>query len=383
MSLINQKERFHFLDGLRGIASLMIVIHHSLTAAIVKLILRLKIPFAGDFFHEFTQSGVDLFFVLSGVVLLRPYLRGKRPFETGDYFIRRLKRIYPPYFFALLFGAAVIWYMNTYPTWYNIRGMHQFFSWQETIREAFIFSFFGKYYNLAWWSLQIEVLFYIVVPVIVYCFPKPEKITVRRIVLTILITFVISFMLQHVITAYWWQLYYYKKNLASFGKFIEYPICFLMGIFLASKDFGLKQGYRMVGIGILLVATGVILVGKSLVFASVIHSGYGIFYAGIITLAFNVSTFKSFLSKPLLLWLGERSYSLFLIHFSVFYIVDNTISRFLTDRSMLYGTLTRCIGIPAAFFMAMLLFYFVERRQARGLVTGDAFWPWQVKKIKT
>ena len=29
------------------------------------------------------QSGVELFYVLSGVVLLRPYVRGQRPFRWG------------------------------------------------------------------------------------------------------------------------------------------------------------------------------------------------------------------------------------------------------------------------------------------------------------
>jgi hypothetical protein len=48
----------------------------------------------------------------------------------------------------------------------------------------------------------------------------------------------------------------------------------------------------------------------------------------------------------------------------------------------MYGLLTRAIGVPLALFFAMLLFYFVERRQARGLMTDKAFWPWQVKKLK-
>src|SRR5579872_2593191 len=105
-----QKERFHFLDGLRGIAATMIVIHHAFTAQVIKLVAHLKIAVLTDFFTYFTQSGVDLFFVLSGVVLLRPYLRKQRKFKTADYFYRRAKRIYPPYFVALLFGAFVVWF---------------------------------------------------------------------------------------------------------------------------------------------------------------------------------------------------------------------------------------------------------------------------------
>lgn len=387
MSDIVKKERFHFLDGLRGIASLMIVFHHSCTAAIGAVIDHFKIPMGGEFFRQFTQSGVDLFFVLSGVVLLRPYLRGKRKLEAGDYFYRRLKRIYPPYFFALLFGAAVIWFMNTYPTWYNIRGMHQEFSLRETLNEAFIFSFEGKYYNLAWWSLQIEILFYILVPAIIFIFPKPEKLSAARMITMTILTYCTGYALQHLSTHYWWQLYSYTYDVASFGRFLEYPVCFLMGIFLASKDFDVKTGYRAIGAGLVLVVAGLALTtylkaNYAHTFISMLHSGYGIFYAGVITLTFKLQTFKKFLSKPVMIWFGERSYSIFLVHFSVFYLTDNLVSRFTGDRTAMYGILTRAVGIPLALFLAMLLFHFVERRQAKGLVTEHAFWPWQVGKMK-
>ena len=39
--------------------------------------------YVADLLSDTTQSGVELFFVLSGVVLLRPYLRGHRPFALG------------------------------------------------------------------------------------------------------------------------------------------------------------------------------------------------------------------------------------------------------------------------------------------------------------
>jgi peptidoglycan/LPS O-acetylase OafA/YrhL len=155
-----------------------------------------------------------------------------------------------------------------------------------------------------------------------------------------------------------------------------------MGILLATKDFELKQAYRLIGAGMVLVVGGVILMSHNYVYISVLHSGYGLFYAGVITLAFKLDGFKKFLSTPIMIWLGERSYSLFLIHFSVFYLVDSTVARFTTDRTAMYGLLTRAIGVPLALFFAMLLFYFVERRQARGLMTDKAFWPWQVKKLK-
>jgi peptidoglycan/LPS O-acetylase OafA/YrhL len=379
----NSRERFHFLDGLRGIAASMIVVHHAFTAHIVHFFERLHLPFLGTFFMYFTQSGVELFFVLSGVVLLRPYLRGEREFKTGDYFYRRLKRIYPPYFFALVFAAFVVWFNNQYPTWYNLKGLRVKFSWPETFKELLIFSFDGTYYNLAWWSLQIEILFYLLAPLVVFVFPRTRRLSMPKVVLGIISTIVVTYLLQMLSTEYCYRFYSYTYQLAAFGKCIEYPLCFLIGIYLASRDFNIRQAFWFMASGLLLVIAGLLLMHdvaanpNSWVYLSVLNGGYGLLYAGLIALAFNSAAFKAFLGRPIMIWLGERSYSLFLIHFSVFYLVDNVVSHFLSDRNAWYALLTRGAGIPLALFAAMLLFYFVEKKQAKGLLTGERFWPWQ------
>lgn len=375
-----KQERFHFLDGLRGIAASMIVVHHALSSNIARMLADLKLPSIGYFYQNFTQSGVDLFFVLSGVVLLRPYLRGQRHFAAGDYFYRRLKRIYPPYFFALLFAGFVIWVNTAYPTWYNEQGMRNIFTWLEMFKEAFIISFHDKYYNLAWWSLGIEILFYILVPLILLVFPRQRIIAMPKVVVIILATLAATFLLQVLLTQFIPFIYSYKSYFATIGRFAEYPVCFLMGVFLASRDFSLRQGWLFFAAGLATVILGLYLSTYTIFFYSLIHSGFGVFYAGVITLAFQQPSFKRVLGKPVMVWLGERSYSLFLIHFSVFYLANNLASHITPGRNLTYALLTRGLGIPFALFMAMLLFWFVERRQARGLLTGKTFWPWNAKK---
>ncbi len=378
----NKQERFHFLDGLRGIAALMIFFHHAFTANIFHYLERKGLPGAGYYFQHFTQSGVDLFFVLSGVVLLRPYIRRQRAFNVGEYFKRRVKRIYPPYFFALLFAAFVVWENNTFPTWYNVSGMRTQFSWLETFKEAFIVNYDGVYYNLAWWSLGIEVVFYLIAPLVIFVFPKKYNISDFKMAGAIIATVVLATWLQFFFTNHFDSIYSLTYDIASVSKFVEYPLCFLMGVFLAAKDFNIRHGIWFIVCGLLLLGCGwyhVSYMEQEPHYYPILHSGYGLIYAGIIVLAFNAQSFKMFLSKPLMIWLGERSYSLFLIHFSVFYLTDNLVSQFVDGRSIVYGILTRLIGIPLAFFASLLLFWFVEKKQARGLVTSNAFWPWQIR----
>lgn len=75
-----------------------------------------------------------------------------------------------------------------------------------------------------------------------------------------------------------------------------------------------------------------------------------------------------------MIWIGERSYSIFLIHMTVFMLI-NYIFSFINFKRYLYYYLTvKSIGLLGAFLASMTLFYFVERRFARGLVTGNQFW---------
>jgi peptidoglycan/LPS O-acetylase OafA/YrhL len=146
-------------------------------------------------------------------------------------------------------------------------------------------------------------------------------------------------------------------------------------LLLAAKDFKPKVGLAFVAVG----ATIVIL---SLYYWFIVHAGFGLIYGGIIILMQNKVKIRKIVDTPFLVWVGERSYSLFLTHLSVFYLVNNIVSRFTTERNLAYAILTRGIGIPLSVFVAMLLFQFVERFQAKGVVTAQYFWPWQAKRLK-
>lgn len=373
-NISGRQERFHFLDGIRGIASLMIVFHHSFTSGIAQAMEHFHLSLPAYYLRYFTQSGVELFFVLSGIVLLRPYLRGDRKFKPLNYFARRFKRIYPPYFVALLFAGFVAWYIHAWPTWYTDKPYHMVFLWREVFRESLIISIYSAYYNLSWWSLGIEVLFYLVVPLIIFILPSRYKPGNMKVVLTIIVTLAVCTVLQLLLTEYYPRIYSYNILTVDIVQSICYPVCFLMGIFLAARDFADREAR-------LFIVSGVVLVLASRLYAPIVNPGFGLFYAGMIIMVFNGEKMKRFLSKPIMIWLGERSYSLFLVHFSVFYFIDSVLSHFVPGRNVTYGVLSRGIGLPAAFFLAMLLFHFVERRFAHGLVTANMFWPWQVRDL--
>lgn len=84
------------LDGLRGLAVALVLLRH---AAYLGGYQDSLPPVLGTFMLN-GWVGVDLFFILSGFLISRPFFSG-RPFAWKPYLTRRALRILPPYLFVL------------------------------------------------------------------------------------------------------------------------------------------------------------------------------------------------------------------------------------------------------------------------------------------
>lgn len=96
------KVRYDILDGLRGVAALMILLYHVFNDA--KSFYVWPTP-VNEFYHSFL--GVDFFFILSGFVMGYAYDRqwGK-DMNLGGFIKRRLIRLHPMVVMGVLIGAA-------------------------------------------------------------------------------------------------------------------------------------------------------------------------------------------------------------------------------------------------------------------------------------
>lgn len=87
------------LDALRGLAALLVLAYHARGLALPREVLS----------HGYLA--VDLFFVISGLVLARAYDSGLAAGEGGTFLLKRFKRLYPIALLGLVLGAA-IWLAN-------------------------------------------------------------------------------------------------------------------------------------------------------------------------------------------------------------------------------------------------------------------------------
>jgi peptidoglycan/LPS O-acetylase OafA/YrhL len=130
----------------RGLAALMVMISHY--AYMVT---------EGRTVLNFLWTGVDLFFVISGFVFAKLIISAK--INLSYFFIRRFFRIYPLYFVALLIYFCLA---NSHSDKINYFIHHLFFLQTSTSKtEAFFF-------NPAFWSLPVEVEFYLLIPILGY-----------------------------------------------------------------------------------------------------------------------------------------------------------------------------------------------------------------------
>jgi len=103
-------ERIAALDGLRGIAALMVVVRHAITAVEMP-VETLRCVGSGPIGWLANASGaVFLFFVISGCVLAPAFERQLTLGGLLQFYVRRIFRIHPPYVAGLLFAWLVSFY---------------------------------------------------------------------------------------------------------------------------------------------------------------------------------------------------------------------------------------------------------------------------------
>ncbi|MBV6451451.1 MAG: hypothetical protein MHPDNHAH_02189 [Anaerolineales bacterium] len=99
---------FPNLNGLRFVAALLVIIHH---IEQIKYIYNLPNDFSSTFIQIIGELGVILFFVLSGFLITYLLLEEEQRTNTiaiKNFYIRRILRIWPLYFFIVFLALAIL-----------------------------------------------------------------------------------------------------------------------------------------------------------------------------------------------------------------------------------------------------------------------------------
>lgn len=148
------EHRIGYIDGLRAIAVLAVVVFHAGKHSFVSPASQL------GFFLRQGAHGVDLFFILSGFCLAYPSLKRRGPdgvsFDVFRYAAHRLVRIVPPYWFAIL-ALSAFWLAFGHAVDYG-----------NAIRYGLFLDVQLPRLNQSFWTLPVEFRWYFLFPVVLY-----------------------------------------------------------------------------------------------------------------------------------------------------------------------------------------------------------------------
>lgn len=180
------------LDGLRALAALSVLVYHATATAVATTII------AGHnltWTYFYTESGVDLFFVLSGFLLFLPYARGilgGRPApRAGEFYRRRALRILPAYYVCL--GVLTLAQFSVYAT---PTGALNVLAHLFLVHD--IFPAFNRTISGPFWTLAVEWQFYLVLPAIAWLIGRVSKGSPRRLVVGVLGVIAVALALREV-----------------------------------------------------------------------------------------------------------------------------------------------------------------------------------------
>jgi peptidoglycan/LPS O-acetylase OafA/YrhL len=162
----SHQNRSHYsaLDGLRGLASLLVVIYHNF-------------GFINHYFF-FGWLGLDIFFVLSGFLITDILLStvGNANY-LRNFYARRILRVFPLYYVALLIFLLVLPNIKNIPLQLNYYVNHQAWLWFYLQNWLYVFYPSSSQSTLNHlWSLAVEEQFYLLWPLIIMALRKAKYI---------------------------------------------------------------------------------------------------------------------------------------------------------------------------------------------------------------
>lgn len=311
------------VDGLRFLAIASVVMHHLTTFIYVKdthiytdrtdyRILR-DLGWKGFW-------GVELFFVISGFILALPfarmYFKLAEPVRIKSYLLRRLTRLEPPYiilmtgllfanvymFGKLQIGEALKSYIS------SLFYVHNFIYGKGT----------HPLLNIVAWSLEIEVQFYLLAPLLCSVFAI-RKALLRRVLLC---ASIVAFTLL----APWLSL-----EFISLANYIQY---FLTGLLLADFYLAKPTAPRPVNIGMEML--GIILfAGQWLLNARELESKTAVMLWQLLQLAMLFGFYYlvlvagrcSWVSTAWFTMIGGMCYTIYLIHYPLISLAGNILIK--------------------------------------------------------
>ncbi len=351
--MISSNQYIKSLDGVRGLAILIILVHH-----------HFSIP--GGWL------GVDLFFVLSGFLItgILNDSKGKENFFK-NFYARRIIRIFPLYYFLLIsffFLSRLVVNLESKPLFQvYFTDSHMFWLYMQNWAQVLNLLAYENCNRLLThlWSLAIEEQFYLVWPFFVFFFNLRQLKTI-----TISLIF-LSFLTR--IVMYYYSISWEVVYLNTFTRIDTILVGSLIAILFKSGFFvEIKQSKLNVILLLLTFLTILFFIASPIrnpntgIFIIFGYSFFAFFFGMLILV---LVTGKNIFLKRLfefkwLIYLGKRSYSIYLFHYPIFFVLlmlqaNPKIESMLDEVKFNY--VIQVLSIISAIVFSQITWFFLEK----------------------
>lgn len=323
------------LDSLRGLAAVSVYCGH------MWLIDKSWFDSLRPWFF-FTAGGeaVFLFFVLSGFVLTSAYEK-EQNFSYLKYVIRRVLRIYPAYYAAIALAIfSYLWLKPTqifdYSGWFNSQFPAISLDKDSLLNALLLVTKSGSNFDCVVWTLTYEVIISVLLLPLLWKYQK-----------TALVALIIAFS---------WLYISGKYPLLTNSCF--YTLFFYMGMltYRHGNKFCWLAKLRLLPIYLILYAILYFAYGNQLVFHEYLRNiTSGIGSIGFILLALYHPRVTKFLEHKILVFYGKISYSFYLLHMPITFILIYSF------RNYLALDIIRILVFISTSIVAYLTYLFIEK----------------------
>ncbi len=346
--IASNRQYYPALDGLRGIAILLVVVYHNF-------------GFTNYFF--FGWLGVDLFFVLSGFLITSILIAtdiGKR--DLKNFFIRRILRIFPLYYLTLVLILFILPLFSSFSMDISYYQQNQIWLWTYTQNLLYILSLPKNNILIHFWSLAVEEQFYLIWPFIILLLKKANRLLL-----------LLSATLILVIAARFFIWVYRIENLEYFSLYTFTRIdgicigCMVALLQKTNRNFLEKYTaaivFSLAGLNFLFYFFNKM---YQFTFPYLAIIGYTTFAAMFGLLIYEVisetsSIINKILSLGFLKFFGKISYGLYIFHLPVYLLLTPYIKNLTTTKYNVSVNGTNMIASAIATFTAIIISYISYR----------------------
>lgn len=332
----------------RFIAALAVVVHHfgQDIYPFNKGLLYKTVHFGDEF--------VNYFFILSGFIMVVAYYKPNNAtlfINKKKYLVNRFARIYPVYLLSLLILLLNVVTINT--------ELYNHFGIRFLIELLLLQSWTGKpSLNFPGWTLSVEMFFYI-------CFPFLLKFLSKRTNMFLLLTSIFIFLLNFAANIYFSNHYSLDSSIGLIQHFFPlfHIVTFIEGIiagliFMKNYTFMKEKQLKVKIVAYSLALTYLIISIYGFNFQKYHHNGLLVpaYFSFIVAFSLE-SRWTATLSNTLFIYLGDISYSLYILQVPVWLFFT-----FFTKNISLDKNLSFYLYLLTLIATSSLIYSFFERK---------------------